>query len=85
MSDLASKLAQPLGRVVIDKTGLQGRYDLRIDTTPYFEERNAGSREDLINVLQASFRDQLGLELEASHETVDVLVVDSVNKTPTEN
>jgi uncharacterized protein (TIGR03435 family) len=34
ISDLAMQISQPLDRPVIDKTGLNGHYDIRVDITP---------------------------------------------------
>lgn len=44
-----------------------------------------GAKTDIMSVLFAGFSDQLGLKLEPEKETVDLLIVDSVNKTPAEN
>jgi len=85
MADLASKLSQPLGRVVIDKTGLKGRYDLRIDITPYLAADGKAGPADVAGILFAGFYDQLGLRLEAGREMVDLLVIDSVHRAPTGN
>jgi uncharacterized protein (TIGR03435 family) len=86
MADLASKLSQPLGRVVIDKTGLPGRYDLRIDITPYLAATDGKvGQVDVAGILFAGFNDQLGLKLESGREAIDMLIIDSVNKTPTGN
>ncbi len=85
MADLASKLSQPLGRVVIDKTGLKGRYDLRIDITPYLAADGKAGPVDVAGILFAGFNDQLGLRLEAGREMGDLLVIDSVTRTPTGN
>ncbi len=82
MSDLANKLSERLGRIVIDKSGLEGRYDLRIDVTPYL---SAGGPADVMSIFFAGFNDQLGLKLEAGRESVELLTIDSINRTPTEN
>ena len=35
MSDVETRVSEQLGRSVVDKTGLTGRYDFRFDVTPY--------------------------------------------------
>ncbi len=89
MSDLASKLASPLRQPVIDKTGLTARYDLRIDTGPYntpgSNDEHGPTIDDPVSFVVTAFQDQLGLRLEAGKEIVDFLVVDTLNRTPSEN
>lgn len=88
MAEVANKISELLDRIVIDKTGLTGRYDFRLDLTPYMTpdaDGKNGTKADIMSILFAGFNDQLGLKLEAGRETVDLLIVDSVNRTPTEN
>jgi uncharacterized protein (TIGR03435 family) len=88
MGDVANKVSELVSRIVIDKTGLTGHYDFRLDLTPYMTpdaDGKDGAKADIMSILFAGFNDQLGLKLEAGKESVDLLVVDAVNKTPTEN
>jgi uncharacterized protein (TIGR03435 family) len=85
MGDVANKVSELVNRIVIDKTGLTGRYDFRLDLTPYMTPDTDGAKPDIMSILFAGFNDQLGLKLEAGRESVDLLVIDSLNKTPTEN
>jgi uncharacterized protein (TIGR03435 family) len=85
MGDVANKVSELVNRIVIDKTGLSGRYDFRLDLTPYMTPDTDGAKADIMSILFAGFNDQLGLKLEAGKESVDLLVVDAVSKTPTEN
>jgi uncharacterized protein (TIGR03435 family) len=86
-------LAQQLGRPVIDKTGLQGFYDIKLQWTPELGEGLAKpggveppppppdpSGPSIFTAIQ----EQLGLRLESVKGPVDVLVIDSVQR-PTEN
>jgi uncharacterized protein (TIGR03435 family) len=93
--DLVRTLASRLGRRVIDKTALDGTFDFRIEfassqsrgpsTNAPVSDGTANipgdSKVDLIGAL----RQQLGLELRDTTVTVQVLVIDSVDKRPTEN
>ena len=84
MYAFANKLSELLNRIVIDKTGLAGNYDLRIDITPYLATSGEG-KPDIMSIIFAGLNDQLGLKVEAGRESVELLTVDSINKTPTEN
>jgi uncharacterized protein (TIGR03435 family) len=88
MSEIAAELSQPLQRPVIDKTELTGRYDLRIDTTAFLASTADGDGRvpmDEMSVIFAAFPAQLGLKLEPGKDTVDFIVIDSADKTSTEN
>jgi uncharacterized protein (TIGR03435 family) len=93
MSELAQELSGPLSRPVIDRTGLKGRYDFRINTLPYVEAAaavNGGkgdqvSQMDLAGILVTALQNELGLKLESRRDNADILVVDHAEKAPTEN
>ncbi|HVW10087.1 MAG TPA: TIGR03435 family protein [Bryobacteraceae bacterium] len=84
MYALADKLSELLNRIVIDRTGLEGNYDLRIDVTPYLAMGGDG-KPDIMSIIFAGLNDQLGLTVEAGRELVELLTIDSINKTPTAN
>src|SRR5262249_49174574 len=65
-------------RPVIDKTGLTGKYDIRLEATPEFRINNNPQPDDLsiFNAIQQ----QLGLKLEPQKVPIEVLVVDHVEK-----
>ncbi|HUP02624.1 MAG TPA: TIGR03435 family protein [Bryobacteraceae bacterium] len=76
-----------LDRPVVDQTGLQGRWDFTLKWTPdEFQFAGLGMKPpapsdtaaapDLFTAIQ----DQLGLKLESTKATVDVLVVDKAEK-----
>jgi uncharacterized protein (TIGR03435 family) len=78
--DFVQILSQQLSRTVIDKTGLPGLYDIKLQWTPELEQAGAAlavsddpSRPSIFTALQ----EQLGLKLESSKGPVEVLVVDS--------
>ena len=105
MDGLAAQLSNSFDRLVIDQTGLKGKYDLKLRYDPSsMPGGRTGSKEALdptpsggdpanrtspgpdnppgiFNALQ----EQLGLRLESRKGPVDVLVIDHVQKTATQN
>jgi uncharacterized protein (TIGR03435 family) len=85
---LAEELSKVVGRDVIDKTGIQGRYDLKLRWTP--DDRagppsdGSASAVDSGPSIFTALQEQLGLKLESQKGQVPVLVVDSVAM-PSEN
>ena len=73
-----------LDRPVVDRTGLSGSFDLRIEFTPQFngppppnfQPDASGSGLTFLEALQ----EQLGLKLESTRGPVDVLVIDHVEE-----
>ena len=78
LTELARSLSRLVGRTVIDKTGLMGKYDYTVEFTP--DETADSSTPTLFTALQ----EQLGLKLESQNGPVEVLVVDRAEK-PSEN
>jgi uncharacterized protein (TIGR03435 family) len=76
---LATILETPTGRPVIDKTGIQGAYDFDLRYSSVAE-----SDPDLPSVFTA-LQEQLGLKLESQKVPIEALVIDHVDKVPTEN
>lgn len=88
MAQAVDLLSQsPLGRPVLDETGLKGRYDVTIDVAAYLsneaamKEIQADPTQLIFNVIQ----DQLGLKLEPKKSPVQMLIVDGAERVPTEN
>jgi len=79
MAGLAIMLASPAGRPVIDKTGISGGYEIDIRYA-----RDSDTDSQLPSMFTA-LQEQLGLKLEAQKVPVEMLVIDSVNRTPSEN
>jgi uncharacterized protein (TIGR03435 family) len=77
---LADNLSSQLGRIVVDKTGLNGNFTFKLEWTPDSVRDADATAPPLFTALT----EQLGLTLEATKEPVDVLVIDSVQR-PTEN
>jgi uncharacterized protein (TIGR03435 family) len=78
---LAEQLSLTLGRVVVDKTGLEGRYDITLKWTPDdASTSDASSGPSIFTAIQ----EQLGLKLESTKGPVQVLIIDHVEM-PSEN
>ena len=84
MANLASMLAQPAGRRVVDETGLTGRYDYRIRLQWMSRAPDANAVDTLPGVFTA-VEEQLGLKLESSTSSYPELIIDSIEREPTEN
>jgi uncharacterized protein (TIGR03435 family) len=84
MSDFAEKISEALGRPVMDATGLKGRYDIHMDATAYMATSGDGPM-DAMGFLFNALQQQLGVKLESRKGMPEILVVDSIEKTPTEN
>ena len=76
---LTRELAQSLGRVVLDNTGIDGRYDLRLWWTPDDSPPpmlNGAPDPNAPPEMFAAIQEQLGLKLESTKGQVPVIVVD---------
>ena len=84
MAQFANTLSSEVDRPVIDRTGLAGKYDIRLE---FAEVRRSVVTPDAQSApeLFTALTEQLGLKLESTKGPVSVLVVDSVSRQPTEN
>ncbi len=69
-----------VGRLVVDKTGLKGKYNFKLKWTPERRQESADSGPSIFTALQ----EQLGLKLVPAKGPVEVVVVDHVEP-PTPN
>ena len=94
LAQVAMFLAGELGAPVVDATGLQGVFQLRLEWAPEGRpplhklegggdgaDPNAAEPPGIFTALPA----QLGLKLEARKVPVEVIVIDHVERVPTEN
>jgi uncharacterized protein (TIGR03435 family) len=72
-------MASAAGRIIVDKTGLTGTFDMVLRFNPDANDTSA----DLPSLF-AAVQEQLGLKLDAQTAPADVVVIDRVEK-PTEN
>ena len=85
IDDLAAAFPNAVGRPVVNRTGLEGRYDVEYSYTPQPADPGVTSafRPDTPGLF-AAIEEQLGLKLQAERADVPVLVIDAVER-PTEN
>lgn len=80
---LAEELSKEVGRPVVDKTGIAGRYDLELRWTPD-NMAAANSSAEAPPSLFTALEEQLGLKLKSAKGPVQVLVIDHAQM-PSEN
>jgi uncharacterized protein (TIGR03435 family) len=89
MSNLASMLANMLGRPIYDRTNLTGNFDIQLDYTPdQMPQLPPGATlPPGITLpspdgpsLSTALQEQLGLKLDNTRGPVDVIVIDSVEQ-----
>lgn len=81
MSGFAKFLSRRLEEPVLDKTGLTGYYDLKLDWSSDARD----DPEPQAITIPVAVRDQLGLRLEERKEPLEFIVVDHAEKVPIEN
>jgi uncharacterized protein (TIGR03435 family) len=85
LSRMTFLLTRRMDRPVLDLTGISGNFDYTVDLSGLGQGRgSAGYDGEGRSVFQA-IQDDLGLKLEPRKAPVDVLVIDSVSKVPTQN
>ena len=77
---IAAPLSSMVEEPVVDKTGLTGTYNYTLQFGREWSEHDPDSWPSIFTAVQ----EQLGLKLEAVHESVPNLVIDHITK-PTEN
>jgi uncharacterized protein (TIGR03435 family) len=94
---LAEELSKIVGRVVVDKTGIEGRYNIVLKWTPddsagsgfnappaFNATASAAPAADSGPSIFTAIQEQLGLKLDAEKGPVEVLVIDHIEM-PSEN
>jgi len=82
MALLTTLLSRFERQTVLDRTGLEGWFDVRLEWTPAGPDGTVDAERP---TLFTAIQEQLGLRLESRKGPVEVLVVDSAEKFPTEN
>jgi uncharacterized protein (TIGR03435 family) len=79
MDVLAMNLSSTVGRLIVNKTGLEGGYDFTLE----YAAEGADPTDSHPSIFTA-FEEQLGLKLEPARGPVDVIVIDHIER-PTAN
>ena len=88
ISNLVHLLSQQLGRTVLDKTGLTGKYDFTLQWTPDESQGPPGPPgmdaapppDSLGPSIFTAIQEQLGLKLESQKGPVEILVIDHAER-----
>jgi len=90
LGQLAASLSRVVERLVVDRTGRDGRFDFDLEFTPPEGVRNPSESPDLLPAdpdapsIFTALEEQLGLKLDSTKGPVEVLVIDHVER-PTED
>jgi uncharacterized protein (TIGR03435 family) len=82
MASLASMFPRVVGAHVVDQTGLTGRYDIDLSFEP---NSSLAATDSSLQSVFTALPEQLGLKLVAQKVPATMLVIDHIEKVPTEN
>jgi uncharacterized protein (TIGR03435 family) len=88
---LIAFLSREIHNPIIDQTGLTGRYNYALDINAYVTEEimksagPGGVPPDAPSIIAQAMQAQLGLRLDSKKAPVEMLIVDSIERTPTGN
>jgi uncharacterized protein (TIGR03435 family) len=86
LADFVDRLARESTMPVIDQTGLTDCYDFSIDPRTYDPPKNVGGqRPDPLDMMYVLLPEQVGLRFERQRSSIEMLVIDHMEKTPTDN
>jgi uncharacterized protein (TIGR03435 family) len=81
---LVEALSSLVGRPVVDKTGLAGKYDYRLEWTPdetqVRSDEAAPQVEGNVPSLASALQEQMGLRLQSQKAPVEIIVIDRAEK-----
>jgi uncharacterized protein (TIGR03435 family) len=77
---LPNLLLREVGRTVVDKTGLTGKYDFTLQFTPLQSQTPDSTAPSIFTAIQ----EQLGLKLESQKAPMDTIIIDHIER-PSEN
>ena len=73
----------PVERPIVDRTGLEGTYDFDLNFAP--EDTPSNPSDSKLPDIFTALQEQLGLKLVPQKVPIDTLIIDHVDKIPTEN
>ncbi len=82
MPELGFYLANVVGRLVVDRTGLPGKYNVKLESSDLSGQASLKepAPNDTAPSIFTALQEQLGLKLESAKAPVDMIVIDSVEK-----
>lgn len=84
LSYLVEALSFVVGRPVVDKTGLDGKYDYKLEWTPdetqVRSDESAPQAEGNVPSLASAIQEQMGLRLQSQKAPVEIIVIDRAEK-----
>jgi len=83
MPEFARLVSDPIRKPVFDLTGLKGSFDFTLDGTKY--ESAPGERDDEMYMIMRALQDEVGIRLEPRKLPVNMVVIEHVEKSPTQN
>ncbi|HEV2620060.1 MAG TPA: TIGR03435 family protein [Acidobacteriaceae bacterium] len=85
MSALTWELGDGLGQVVVDQTGIKGAYDFQLRCSTDSASSPGGAMGEAVPSVFAALEETLGLRLQHGKVQAQMIVVDHVERVPTEN
>jgi uncharacterized protein (TIGR03435 family) len=80
-ADIALFLSYAIRQPIVDHTGLTGSYDIKLSYAPLNDPNATSNNPDIFTAIQ----EQLGLKLVPAKVPVDYLIIDHVDRIPSEN
>jgi uncharacterized protein (TIGR03435 family) len=86
IKEMVFPIARFIRTPVVDRTGLTGRYNFQAEIATFITDDVRRNPEiELPVVISQALQEQLGLKLDSAKVPVEVLVIDQIEKTPSEN
>jgi uncharacterized protein (TIGR03435 family) len=88
VGQLIEFLSRELREPILDQTGLTGRFNYFLDINAYVSDelrQSNGAPPEAAGIIALAMQSQLGLKLEGRKVPVEMLIIDRVDREPTEN
>ncbi len=88
LAQMTEFISREIGVLVVDKTGLTGRYNYKLDINAFVTEemrRAGGPPIEAPFIVSQALREQLGFAVDSAKVPVELVVIDRIEKEPTEN
>jgi uncharacterized protein (TIGR03435 family) len=88
VEQLVEFLSKAIHVPMVDQTGLTGRYNYFLDINAYVTEemrKSQGPPPEANTIIATAMQEQLGLKVEGRKTPIEMVIVEHMEKTPTEN